>query len=63
MTMQDPLADMLTRIRNAQMAGKAVVNMPSAQFKHTHEHRKSVRIRRISQELLNNNDSHELLIN
>ena len=33
MTMQDPLADMLTRIRNAQMAGKAVVKMPSAKLK------------------------------
>ena len=33
MTMQDPLADMLTRIRNAQMAGKAVVTMPSSKLK------------------------------
>ena len=33
MTMQDPLADMLTRIRNAQMAGKAFVKMPSAKLK------------------------------
>jgi len=31
--MQDPLADMLTRIRNAQMAEKAVVNMPSSKLK------------------------------
>ena len=30
MSMQDPLADMLTRIRNAQMAEKAVVSMPSS---------------------------------
>ena len=33
MSMQDPLADMLTRIRNAQMAGKAVVEMPSSRLK------------------------------
>ncbi|EMH73694.1 ribosomal protein L6, putative [Entamoeba histolytica HM-1:IMSS-B] len=31
--MQDPLADMLTRIRNAQMAEKAVVSMPSSKLK------------------------------
>jgi len=31
--MQDPLADMLTRIRNAQMAGKTVVAMPSSKLK------------------------------
>jgi len=31
--MQDPLADMLTRIRNAQMAGKAAVAMPSSKLK------------------------------
>jgi small subunit ribosomal protein S8 len=31
--MQDPLADMLTRIRNAQMAEKAVVSMPSSTLK------------------------------
>lgn len=33
MSMQDPLADMLTRIRNAQMAGKTVVAMPSSKLK------------------------------
>ena len=33
MTMQDPLADMLTRIRNGQMAGKSSVRMPSAKLK------------------------------
>ena len=33
MSMQDPLADMLTRIRNAQMAGKASVSMPSSKLK------------------------------
>lgn len=33
MSMQDPLADMLTRIRNAQMAGKATVSMPSSKLK------------------------------
>jgi small subunit ribosomal protein S8 len=31
--MQDPLADMLTRIRNAQMAEKASVKMPSSKLK------------------------------
>ncbi|MFL0809932.1 MAG: 30S ribosomal protein S8 [Agarilytica sp.] len=33
MSMQDPLADMLTRIRNAQMVGKTVVTMPSSKLK------------------------------
>ncbi len=33
MSMQDPLADMLTRIRNAQMAEKSSVSMPSAKLK------------------------------
>lgn len=33
MSMQDPLADMLTRIRNGQMAKKAVVTMPSSKIK------------------------------
>lgn len=33
MSMQDPLADMLTRIRNAQMAGKKTVSMPSSTLK------------------------------
>ncbi|RRJ82215.1 30S ribosomal protein S8 [Aestuariirhabdus litorea] len=33
MSMQDPLADMLTRIRNAQMAEKASVSMPSSKIK------------------------------
>ena len=33
MSMQDPLSDMLTRIRNAQMAEKAVVSMPSSTLK------------------------------
>jgi small subunit ribosomal protein S8 len=31
--MQDPLADMLTRIRNAQMIGKTSVVMPSSKLK------------------------------
>jgi small subunit ribosomal protein S8 len=31
--MQDPLSDMLTRIRNAQMVGKATVEMPSSKLK------------------------------
>ncbi|MCR6652638.1 MAG: 30S ribosomal protein S8 [Cellvibrionaceae bacterium] len=33
MSMQDPLADMLTRIRNAQMVGKTSVVMPSSNLK------------------------------
>ncbi len=33
MSMQDPLADMLTRIRNAQMAGKKAVEMPASKLK------------------------------
>ncbi|WP_028238752.1 30S ribosomal protein S8 [Stutzerimonas azotifigens] len=33
MSMQDPLADMLTRIRNAQLAEKTVVSMPSSKLK------------------------------
>jgi len=31
--MQDPLSDMLTRIRNAQMAGKKTVEMPGSKLK------------------------------
>ncbi len=33
MSMQDPLSDMLTRIRNAQMAGKKTVEMPASKLK------------------------------
>ncbi len=33
MSMSDPVADMLTRIRNAQMAGHASVVMPSSKLK------------------------------
>ena len=33
MSMTDPIADMLTRIRNAQMAEKAAVVMPSSKLK------------------------------
>ncbi|WP_347331091.1 30S ribosomal protein S8 [Marinimicrobium locisalis] len=33
MSMQDPLADMLTRIRNAQQVGKPNVSMPSSKLK------------------------------
>lgn len=33
MSMQDPIADMLTRIRNAQMVGKTSVTMPSSKLK------------------------------
>ncbi|MEE8058662.1 MAG: 30S ribosomal protein S8 [Pseudomonadales bacterium] len=33
MSMQDPVADMLTRIRNAQMVGKTDVSMPASKLK------------------------------
>ena len=33
MSLQDPIADMLTRIRNAQKAEKVVVNMPASKQK------------------------------
>ncbi len=33
MSMSDPIADMLTRIRNAQKAEKVVVSMPSSKVK------------------------------
>jgi small subunit ribosomal protein S8 len=33
MSMSDPIADMLTRIRNAQMVNKATVTMPSSKLK------------------------------
>jgi small subunit ribosomal protein S8 len=33
MSMQDPLSDMLTRLRNAQMAGKKSVEMPGSKLK------------------------------
>lgn len=33
MSMQDPLADMLTRVRNAQLAGKPTVSMPASTLK------------------------------
>jgi small subunit ribosomal protein S8 len=33
MSMSDPIADMLTRIRNAQMVEKAAVTMPSSKLK------------------------------
>tara|TARA_B100002051_G_C16473290_1_gene504338 strand:- start:199 stop:594 length:396 start_codon:yes stop_codon:yes gene_type:complete len=33
MTMQDPIADMFTRIRNAQMVNKSTVSIPSSNFK------------------------------
>jgi small subunit ribosomal protein S8 len=33
MSMQDPLSDMLTRIRNAQLAGKVSVEMPGSKLK------------------------------
>ncbi|GAB4351320.1 MAG: 30S ribosomal protein S8 [Methylohalobius sp. ZOD2] len=33
MSMSDPIADMLTRIRNAQMVGKATVAMQSSKLK------------------------------
>ncbi len=33
MSMQDPISDMLTRVRNAQMAGKKSVDMPGSKLK------------------------------
>jgi small subunit ribosomal protein S8 len=33
MSMQDPLSDMLTRVRNAQMVGKTSVEMPGSKLK------------------------------
>ncbi|MEW5839139.1 MAG: 30S ribosomal protein S8 [Pseudomonadota bacterium] len=33
MSMSDPIADMLTRVRNGQMAGKAEVSLPSSKLK------------------------------
>jgi small subunit ribosomal protein S8 len=33
MSMSDPIADMLTRIRNAQMVEKASVSMPASKVK------------------------------
>ena len=33
MTMQDPIADLLTRIRNAQLAGHGAVNIPFSKLK------------------------------
>ena len=42
MTLSDPIADMLTRIRNANMVGKETVNMPSS--------KKLVEIARIMQQ-------------
>ena len=33
MTMQDPIADLLTRVRNAQMAGHVTVQMPNSNGK------------------------------
>ncbi len=33
MSMSDPISDMLTRIRNAQMADKETVSMPSSKIK------------------------------
>lgn len=33
MSMQDPIADMLTRVRNAQMRKQATVTMPSSKLK------------------------------
>ena len=33
MSMSDPIADMLTRIRNAQVVNKTSVSMPSSKIK------------------------------
>ncbi len=34
MSMTDPIADMFTRIRNAQLTGKSTVAMPASRVKH-----------------------------
>ncbi len=34
MSMSDPIADMLTRIRNGQIRGKVTIAMPSSKYKH-----------------------------
>jgi small subunit ribosomal protein S8 len=34
MSMQDPISDMLTRIRNGQAANKSKVTMPASKIKH-----------------------------
>ena len=46
--MTDPIADMLTRIRNASMAGLEKVDMPASKIKIeiTHFANKSIRSRR-----------------
>ncbi len=44
MSMSDPIADLLTRIRNAQMVEKATVNVPASSFK---SHCPSVKRRRL----------------
>ncbi|NOQ49500.1 MAG: 30S ribosomal protein S8, partial [Nitrosomonadaceae bacterium] len=33
MSMSDPIADMLTRIRNAQLSEKSIVAMPASKLK------------------------------
>lgn len=33
MSLQDPIADLLTRVRNGQQAGRATVTMPSSKLK------------------------------
>ena len=33
MSMTDPVGDMLTRIRNAQMRGKSMVNTPASKLR------------------------------
>ena len=33
MSMQDPISDLLTRIRNAQMAGHETVKLPASKIK------------------------------
>ncbi|MEZ9647971.1 30S ribosomal protein S8, partial [Vibrio sp. 10N.261.52.C2] len=33
MSMQDPISDMLTRVRNGQAANKVAVKMPSSKLK------------------------------
>ena len=43
MSMSDPIADLLTRIRNAQMVAKASVSIPSSKVKVNVETKEPVR--------------------
>ncbi len=49
MSVTDPIADMLTRIRNAVMVGHTTVAMPSSKMKVSH--RQNLERRRLYQQL------------